>query len=98
VRLTALAVTPRAHCRAPAYVAGDVCVKDRSSTNLNGQRRPRYFCSSKLIPPPFNLSPASPEMSRILAISAKGDLEITLSKPEDLERAMPLIKRSYENS
>jgi hypothetical protein len=27
-----------------------------------------------------------------------GDLEITLSKPEDLERAMPLIKRSYENS
>jgi predicted transport protein len=27
-----------------------------------------------------------------------GDLEITLTKPEDLERAMPLIKRSYENS
>jgi predicted transport protein len=27
-----------------------------------------------------------------------GDLEITLSKPEDLERAMPLIKRSYEKS
>ena len=27
-----------------------------------------------------------------------GDLEITLSKPEDLERAMPLIKRSYEDS
>jgi predicted transport protein len=27
-----------------------------------------------------------------------GDLEITLSKPEDLERAMPLIKHSYENS
>jgi predicted transport protein len=27
-----------------------------------------------------------------------GDLEITLSKPEDLERAMPLIKRSYEAS
>jgi len=27
-----------------------------------------------------------------------GDLEVTLSKPEDLERAMPLIKRSYENS
>jgi predicted transport protein len=27
-----------------------------------------------------------------------GDLEITLSKPEDLERAMPLIKRSWENS
>ncbi|UFZ01861.1 DUF5655 domain-containing protein [Bradyrhizobium ontarionense] len=27
-----------------------------------------------------------------------GDLEITLTKPEDLERAMPLIKLSYENS
>jgi predicted transport protein len=27
-----------------------------------------------------------------------GDLEITLSRPEDLERAMPLIKRSYEDS
>jgi predicted transport protein len=27
-----------------------------------------------------------------------GDLEITLSKPQDLERAMPLIKHSYENS
>jgi predicted transport protein len=27
-----------------------------------------------------------------------GDLEITLTKPGDLERAMPLIKRSYENS
>jgi predicted transport protein len=27
-----------------------------------------------------------------------GDLEITLVKPEDLERAMPLIKRSYEES
>lgn len=27
-----------------------------------------------------------------------GDLEITLSKPEDLERALPLIKRSYEDS
>jgi predicted transport protein len=27
-----------------------------------------------------------------------GDLEISLGKPEDLERAMPLIKRSYEES
>ena len=27
-----------------------------------------------------------------------GDLEITLVKPEDLERAIPLIKRSYEES
>lgn len=27
-----------------------------------------------------------------------GDLEITLSKPEDLERAKPLILRSYEAS
>jgi predicted transport protein len=27
-----------------------------------------------------------------------GDLEITLSKPADLERAMPFIKRSYEDS
>jgi predicted transport protein len=27
-----------------------------------------------------------------------GDLEITLSKAEDLDRAMPLIKRSYEDS
>jgi predicted transport protein len=27
-----------------------------------------------------------------------GDLEITLSKPEDLERAIPLLKRSYEDS
>jgi predicted transport protein len=26
------------------------------------------------------------------------DFEITLSKPEDLERAMPLLKRSYEDS
>ena len=25
-------------------------------------------------------------------------LEITLSKPEDLERAMPLLKRSYEDA
>jgi predicted transport protein len=27
-----------------------------------------------------------------------GDLEIALSKPEDLERAMPLLKRSYDDS
>jgi predicted transport protein len=27
-----------------------------------------------------------------------GDLEISLAKPEDLERAIPLIKRSYEGS
>lgn len=27
-----------------------------------------------------------------------GDLEITLSRPEDLEKALPLIKRSYEDS
>lgn len=27
-----------------------------------------------------------------------GDLEITLSKPEDLERAMPLLKRSHDDS
>lgn len=27
-----------------------------------------------------------------------GDLEITLTKPEDLDRASPLIKRSYEDS
>lgn len=27
-----------------------------------------------------------------------GDLEITLSTPEDLERAIPLLKRSYEDS
>ena len=27
-----------------------------------------------------------------------GDLEITLAKAEDLEKAMPLIKRSYDNS
>jgi len=27
-----------------------------------------------------------------------GDLEITLSKSEDLEKALPLIKRSYESS
>ncbi|MFM8747327.1 MAG: DUF5655 domain-containing protein [Aestuariivirga sp.] len=27
-----------------------------------------------------------------------GDLEITLSRPEDLDRALPLIKRSYEDS
>jgi predicted transport protein len=27
-----------------------------------------------------------------------GDLEITLSKAEDLERAMPLLKRSYDDS
>ena len=27
-----------------------------------------------------------------------GDLEITLTKLEDLERAMPLIKRSYDDS
>jgi predicted transport protein len=27
-----------------------------------------------------------------------GDLVITLSKPEDLERRMPLLKRSYDDS
>jgi predicted transport protein len=27
-----------------------------------------------------------------------GDLEITLTKPDDLEGAMPLIKRRYDNS
>jgi predicted transport protein len=27
-----------------------------------------------------------------------GDLEITLTKPDDLGRAMPLIERSYKNS
>jgi len=27
-----------------------------------------------------------------------GDLEITLSTPDDLERAKPLLKRSYDES
>jgi predicted transport protein len=27
-----------------------------------------------------------------------GDLEITLAKPEDLEKAIPLIKQSYDDS
>jgi predicted transport protein len=30
--------------------------------------------------------------------SGAGDFEITLSKPEDLERAMSLLKHSYEDS
>jgi predicted transport protein len=30
--------------------------------------------------------------------SGNGDFEITLSKPEDLERAMPLFERSYEDT
>jgi hypothetical protein len=65
--------------------------KSRISRAWNlGQRQPKSSCLSKLILSAFSLGPASAEIPRIL--------EITLSKPEDLERVMPLIKRSYEVS
>jgi predicted transport protein len=38
------------------------------------------------------------DVSNELHIFDTGDLEITLAKAEDLERAIPLIKRSYEDS
>jgi hypothetical protein len=58
--------------------------------------------------------PAEPPTSRLATCATKsvyepspikdvsnvgtGDFEITLSKPEDLERAMPLLKHNYEDS
>jgi predicted transport protein len=38
------------------------------------------------------------QRARSLVGYGTGDLEITLANLEDLERAMPLIKRSYEES
>jgi predicted transport protein len=44
------------------------------------------------------LSSVSPAMFPKLGHHGTGDLEITFTKSEDLERAMPVIKRSYEES
>jgi predicted transport protein len=52
----------------------------------------------KVDPTTIELEPGFTRDASNVGHFGTGDLEITLAKPEDLERAMPLIKRSYENS
>ncbi len=52
----------------------------------------------KVDPKTVQLEPGFTRDVTNVAHFGTGDLEITLSKPEDLERAMPLLKRSYEDS
>jgi len=52
----------------------------------------------KVDPTSVNLEPGFTRDVSNIGHFGTGDLEITLSKQDDLERAMPLIKLSYENS
>ena len=68
-----------------------VCVEFRPTTG-------KILLFVKVDPASIQLDPGFTRDVSNIGHFGTGDLEITLSKPEDLERAMPLIKRSYENS
>ena len=53
--------------------------------------------TSRLIPTLWNLWKDSPEQ-RNIGHWGTGDLEITLRNRDDLEKAMPLLAKSYEVS
>ncbi len=67
------------------------CVEFRPTTG-------RINVFVKLDPASVTLEPGFTRDVSNVGHFGTGDLEITLSKPEDLEKAMPLIKRSYEDS
>lgn len=67
------------------------CVEFRPTTN-------KILLFVKVDPKSVTLEPGFTRDVSNLGHFGTGDLEITLTKPEDLERAMPLIKRSYEDS
>ena len=67
------------------------CVEFRPTTA-------RYWFTSRSTRQACRLSRASPAMFPMSGISALAISRSRSAKPEDLERAMPLIKRSYEES
>jgi predicted transport protein len=68
-----------------------VCVEFRPTTE-------RINVFVKVDPTSITLEPGFTRDVSNVGHFGTGDLEITLSKPEDLEKALPLIKRSYEDS
>jgi predicted transport protein len=67
------------------------CVEFRPSTD-------KILMYVKVAPATVSLEPGFTRDVSKIGHFGTGDLEITLSSPEDLERAAPLIKRSYEDS
>lgn len=68
-----------------------VCVEFRPTAG-------RILLFVKVDPAELQLEPGFTRDVSKVGHFGTGDLEITLIKPDDLERAMPLIKRSYEAS
>jgi predicted transport protein len=68
-----------------------VCVEFKPSTS-------RIMVFVKIDPASITLEPGFTRDVSNVGHFGTGDLEITLSKAEDLEKALPLIKRSYEDS
>jgi predicted transport protein len=66
-------------------------------TSIPSRSRPRLFLEC-LDPASVQLESGFTRDVSNVGHYGTGDLEITLAKPEDLDRAMPLIKRSYEDS
>jgi predicted transport protein len=56
------------------------------------------MCFVRVDPASITLEPGFTRDVSNVGHFGTGDLEITLSKPEDLEKAMPLIRRSYEDT
>lgn len=67
------------------------CVEFRPTTG-------RIIVFAKIDPASVMLEPGFTRDVSNVGRFGTGDLEITLAKPEDLEKAMPLIQRSYDNS
>jgi len=67
------------------------CVEFRPTTS-------KILVFVKVDPAGVRLEPGFTRDVSKLGHFGTGDLEITLTKPEDLDRAMPLIKRSYDDS
>lgn len=67
------------------------CVEFRTSSD-------KILLFVKVDPASIALEPGFTRDVSSIGHFGTGDLEITLSKPEDLEKAIPLIKRSYEES
>ena len=68
-----------------------VCVEFRPTTD-------KILLFVKVDPAGVQLEPGFTRDVSKVGHFGTGDLEITLTKSEDLERAMPLIKRSYDDS
>lgn len=68
-----------------------VCVEFKPQTS-------RIMLFVKVDPTSVTLEPGFTRNVSNVGHFGTGDLEITLSKPDDFEKAIPLIKRSYEDS